>query len=137
MPVIEGKSLAAGLAPNVPIGDAGCPTYPAFGGGVQPRKTARQGRCGGALILDDEESPPPGHAFEVVLPTVTKVDSGPCDERWNDARHKQLTRPRFGHHPCRDMDGDATNIVTHHFHFARMKASSYLEPQRPNAIEQG
>jgi hypothetical protein len=69
-----------------------------------------------------------------MLTSVAELDSRPRDQRRHYTRDQQLARPRLSHHSSGDVDGYATDIVTHHLHFTGVKAGSDLDPESPNSF---
>src|SRR5437879_3818137 len=97
---------------------------------------SRRSTCG-LLQVGGEEPPALGQPLEVVLPTIGKPDLRTRNEVGNGSRHQHLIGPGGRGHPCRDMHGDAADIVSAKLDLSRMHPCSDLEAQAPNGLFDG
>ena len=79
---------------------------------------------------DGEELPASVDAFEVVKSAVIEVEPCSRDEHRYGGGHPYFVWRGFMEHPSRDVNGDASDVITPDLHFAGMQSSSHLDTER-------
>src|SRR5512132_1737407 len=107
-------------------------------------RTAWRGMCAGRLLaggwsaLDHREQLPGSlDALQRMDAAVLQGDIGSNDQVAHGPGGENLPRPRGGHHPSRDVDGDPTDAVAAQLDLAGVQARPELQADAGQLVPEG